>query len=409
MNRRQFLLGLSALGASSFAIAGFRYWPESGFSNRCLSGIPDVLKYHPLMLQIWNGIDTSKVWDTHAHIIGAGDNGGGAWYTPKMDSWLHPLLKIQKDFYMDGGCVIKGDEDASFIARLLQLSADMPAGYKSMLFAFDWTHTAQGSPDKSSSVFHIPDSYAADIAKKYPHYFEWVASIHPYRHDAIDALEYAKNNGARAIKWLPSVMGIDPSSPKCNKFYQKLQALNLPLISHAGHESAVIGGNQHFGNPLHLRQALDAGVRVVLAHCASDGYSEDLDNQNKPIKSFELFTRIMDTQDYSKLAFGEISAITLLNHAWAIKPLLLRPDWKNRLMNGSDYPLPGVAPLISTRQLHREGLLDKAHILFLRTLKDYNPLMFDFAIKRLITFNGNSFANTIFETKTFFDSAATTK
>lgn len=407
MNRRQFLFGTSALAASSLAIAGFRYWPESGFTNPCLNRLPDELKKHPLMQQIWQEIDAKKVWDCHAHIIGAGDN-GGAWYNPDMDSWLHPVLKIQKDFYMNGGCIAAGREDETFIARMLQLSADMPAGYKTMLFAFDWTHTPEGKPDKARSVFHIPNSFAADTAKKHPQHFEWVASIHPYRQDAIDALESAKANGARAVKWLPSVMGIDPSSPKCDRFYKKLQALNLPIISHAGHESAVIGGNQSFGNPLHLRRALDTGVRVVMAHCASDGESADLDNDKNTIKSFELFARIMDTPAYENLAFGEISAITLLNHAWAIKPLLQRPDWHHRLLNGSDYPLPGVAPLVSTKQLQRAGLIDASHLLFLQTLRDYNPLMFDFALKRLIKFNGVSFSDSIFETRSFFDTAIAT-
>lgn len=408
MTRRQFLLGLSTLAAGSLALSGFRYWPESGFANPCLGALPDELKNHPLMRKIWHGIDGQKVWDCHAHIIGAGDHNGGAWYNPDMDSWLHPVLKIQKDFYMNGGCITADREDETFIARMLQLSADMPAGYKSMLFAFDWTHTPEGKPDKARSVFHIPNRFAADIAKRYPQHFEWAASIHPYRQDAIDALESAKANGARAVKWLPSVMGIDPSSPKCDQFYKKLQALHMPIISHAGHESAVIGGDQSFGNPLHLRRALDAGVRVVMAHCASDGESEDLDHHRNAIKSFELFTRIMDTPAYEKLAFGEISAITLLNHAWAIKPLLLRHDWHHRLLNGSDYPLPGVLPLVSTKQLQRAGLIDASHLLFLQTLRDYNPLMFDFALKRLIQFNGVSFSGSIFETRTFFDVAVAT-
>lgn len=406
MNRRQFLLGLSAFAASGIATAGFRYWPESGFTNPCLTGLPDELKQHALMRQIWQGIDPAKVWDTHAHIIGAGRNGAGTWYTPAMDSWLHPVLKIQKDFYMNGGCITQGEKDASFIARMLQLSADMPVGYKTVLFAFDWTHTPHGTPDKARSIFYIPDSYAAEIARKYPQHFEWVASIHPYRQDAIDALEKAKVDGALAVKWLPSVMGIDPSSSKCDCFYQKLQDLNLPIISHAGHESAVIGGDQRLGNPLHLRRALDEGVRVVMAHCASDGYSEDLEHHNQSVKSFELFARLMDTPDYAKLAFGEISAITLLNHAWAIKPLLQRADWHPRLLNGTDYPLPGVAPLISTRQLQRAGLLEESHISFLQALRGYNPVMFDFAVKRLIRFNGIGFASHVFETSTFFDAPA---
>jgi len=403
MNRRQFLLGLSAVGASGIAIAGARYWPESGVTNPCLSHLPAELQQHPLMQKIWAGIDSSQVWDTHAHIIGAGDSGSGVWYNPDMDSWSHPILKIQKDFYMNGGCITSGHEDETFIARMVDLSANMPAGYKTMLFAFDWTHNAQGKPEKAHSIFHIPDSYAADIVRKYPQHFEWVASIHPYRPDALDALASAHANGARAIKWLPSGMGIDPSSPKCDKFYQKLAELNLPIISHTGRESAVQGGDQSFGNPLRMRRALDAGVRVVLAHCASDGHDEDLDNHRKTIKSFELFARIMDTPAYAKLAFGEISAITLINHAWVIKPLLQRPDWHTRLLNGSDYPLPGILPLVSTKQLMRAGLLEESHLLFLQTLRNYNPLMFDFAVKRLIKFEDTSFAANIFETRPFFD------
>lgn len=409
MNRRQFLLGLSATGISSLTYTASGYWPESGLSNPCLTGLPDELKNHPLMHQIWQELDPNQVWDCHAHIIGAGNSGGGAWFNPNMDSWLHPILKVQKHFYMNGGCITEHHEDLSFIERIMHLSSEMPAGYKTMLFAFDWVHNTQGEPNNAHSIFHIPDAYAAQIVEKYPQYFEWVASIHPYRPDAIDALESAKAKGARAIKWLPSGMGIDPSSPQCDKFYQKLHDLNMPIISHTGRESAVQGGDQSFGNPLHMRRALDAGVRVVLAHCASDGEDEDLDNGGKSIKSFELFTRLMDTPAYANLVFGEISAVTLFNHSWVIKPLLKRQDWHNRLLNGSDYPLPAVNPLVSTKQLHRAGLLDETHLLFLQTLRDYNPLMFDFAVKRLINIDGTSFAASTFETRPFFDPAVTSQ
>lgn len=409
MNRRQFLLGLSATGLSGLTFTGIGYWPESGLSNQCLTGLPTELKNHPLMRQIWQGLDPSQIWDCHAHIIGAGNSGGGAWFNPDMDSWLHPILKVQKHFYMNGGCITEHHEDLSFVERIIHLASEMPAGYKTMLFAFDWVHDTQGKPSKDHSIFHIPDAYAAQIAEKYPQYFEWVASIHPYRPDAIDALESAKAKGARAVKWLPSGMGIDPSSPRCDKFYQKLHDLNLPIISHTGRESAVQGGDQSFGNPLHMRRALDEGVRVVLAHCASDGEDEDLDNHGTPVKSFELFTRLMDTPAYQNLVFGEISAVTLFNHAWVIKPLLERTDWHHRLLNGSDYPLPAVSPLVSTRQLQRAGLLDETHLLILQTLRDYNPLMFDFAVKRLINLNGTGFANSTFETRPFFDTIATSQ
>lgn len=88
-------------GASQFAnaLTGLQAWLESGHKNPSLVGMPEALLQHPLMRQVWHGIDATQVWDCHAHIIGSGDSGtSGAWATPKMDSWLHPILKIQNIF-----------------------------------------------------------------------------------------------------------------------------------------------------------------------------------------------------------------------------------------------------------------------------------------------------------------------
>ena len=68
-------------------------------------------------------------------------------------------------------------------------------------------------------------------------------------------------------------------------------------------------------NPLKLHRALDVGVRIVLAHCASDGEDIDYGNGNVAVKSFDLFLRLMNEPTYEELIFGEISAITLFNHA----------------------------------------------------------------------------------------------
>src|SRR5205814_5286084 len=101
---------------------------------------------------------------------------------------------------------------------------------------------------------------ARDIARAYPKYFEWAASIHPYAPDALARLEQAKRDGARAVKWLPEAMNIDPGAPRCRRFYQALAKLDLPLISHAGLERAVLGGEvANYGKPERLRGALDTG------------------------------------------------------------------------------------------------------------------------------------------------------
>jgi predicted TIM-barrel fold metal-dependent hydrolase len=406
MNRRQFLLSLGVAGLSGMGYAGYKFWPEQGLINPCLSGLPDDILENPLMQQIWQDIDAKQVWDSHVHLVGTGDSQSNAensvWFNPNMDSYWHPILKIQKKFYMNGSCAANDSIDQSSVERMAQLTAEMPAGFKLMLFAFDWFHDANGKPNQTQSIFHISNEYAAKIASEYSQYFEWVASIHPYRTDAVEALEQAKAQGARAIKWLPQGMGIDPANAKCDAFYAACARLDIPIICHTGRESAVQGGNQEDANPLKLRRALDAGVRIVLAHCASDGEDIDYDNSNKKIKSFDLFLRLMEAPQYKDLLFGEISAITLLNHAWTIQPLLQRTDLHSRLLNGSDYPLPAILPIVSLKQLVGKNLLDENHVDFLKAIRLYNPILFDFALKRLLRYEGSTFPTSVFETKKFF-------
>jgi len=231
------------------------------------------------------------------------------------------------------------------------------------------------------------------------------AWYHPYRADSVEALQAAVRDGARAVKWLPSAMGIDPLSPRCDRFYEAVAAADTPIISHAGRELAVQGGNQDFGNPLRLRRAMDHGVRVVIAHCASDGDDQDIDQgANGPrMKSYDLFARLMDEPRYADKLHADISALTQFNRAWALKAVLQRDDWHPRLLNGSDYPLPGVMPLFSATDMANMGLLDPAAVPVLQAVREHNPLLFDFALKRLLRLGHHQFPVGVFETRRFFE------
>ena len=405
MNRRQFLYTLSALGVSTIALST---WLSPKLMNPCLSGLPSTPALSELLKNIWQGIDVNQVWDSHVHIIGIGDSKGDIeqipWLSPDMDSYWHPVLTVQKIFYINGSCIDEKHTDNSYIDHLQALVSQFPAGFKALLFAFDWHHDEQGRAVKERSIFHIPNRYAAKIAHQHANIFEWAASIHPYRKDCVDELQKVHAEGARAIKWLPSAMGIDPLSKQCDRFYQAAAELKIPIISHTGEEHAVQGGNQDFGNPLRIRRALDAGVKVVLAHCASDGEDMDIDQGSnaKRVISYDLFTRLMDEATYKSLLYADISALTLRNHDWVLKSVLSRSDWHSRFLNGSDYPLPGIVPLFNLSGLVAENLIDAKYQPLLDELQRYNPLLFDFALKRLLNFEGQSFPASVFETRRFF-------
>jgi uncharacterized protein len=181
----------------------------------------------------------------------------------------------------------------------------------------------------------------------------------------------------------------------------------MPLIAHAGDERAVHGFGEHLGNPLRLRRPLDAGVRVVIAHCASLGSGEDIDNGGtRALTNFELFTRLMDEPRYRANLAGDVSAITQFNRMEVVATLLTRSDWHGRLLNGSDYPLPGVLPLISLPALVDRQLIDPAAVEPLRRLREINVLLFDFALKRHLAFKGQGFPPSVFETAGYFERPA---
>ncbi len=395
--------------AAAVLVAGCDMTLSHGVFNDCATTLPPNLLGHPLVKAAWRGIDPAKVWDGHCHVFGNGDSGTGVWLNPEMVQLWRPQQYLQRLFYLNAGCVhdALGEVDAGVVDRLLNLCEAMPAGFRALLFAFDWARDESGTPQREQATFHVPDEYVAALADRHPTRFVWAASIHPLDPRALDRLDAAVAHGALAIKWLPSAQGIDPASPRCDRFYARLAALRLPLITHAGDERAVRGFGEALGNPLRLRRPLDAGVRVVVAHCASLGVGDDLDRAGAPpVANFELFARLMDDPRYDANLVGDISAVTQGNRMEVVAALLARPQWHARLLNGSDYPLPGILPLVSLPALVERGLLDRDAVEPLRELREHNPLLFDFVLKRSLANGGRRFAASVFETRPYFSRLA---
>jgi predicted TIM-barrel fold metal-dependent hydrolase len=345
--------------------------------------------------------------------VGIGDSPSGIYVNPKAHSMLHPAHFARRLFFTNAGCAYDlpgGSLDRAYVRRMLNLMGSMRRGAKLLLFAFERAYGEDGKRQDGLTSLHVPDGYARELAREHPRYFEWAASIHPYRADCVAALEQAKRDGARAVKWLPNSMGMDPASPRCDRFYEAAARLNLPVITHAGLERAVPGtGTQDFGNPLRLRRALDAGVRVVVAHCASMGQDRDLDKgENGPyVDSFSLFSRLFEDKKYEKHLYGDIAAMTQVARAVpALAKVIEREDWHPRLLNGSDYPLPGVMPIFSVDYLVSLKLAQESAAPVLKQIRAYNPLLFDFVLKRHLRSNGKALPKNVFETRPFFESVA---
>jgi uncharacterized protein len=341
-----------------------------------------------VLAEALEGLERGRLVDVHVHLAGLGTGNSGCRVNPEMQSWWHPLKRVRLDMYLSASGVLDLERaDEEYVERLLGLAKSAPLDERFCVLAFDQHYRENGEVDPHRTEFYVPNEYVWEVTRRDPRHLIPAISVHPYRKDALEELEKWGERGVRWLKWLPNAMGIDPASPRCDAFYEKLVELDITLLTHTGKELAVDAAEfQELGNPLRLRRALDAGVRVVAAHCATLGTNLDLDDPERAeTSSFELFLRLMEEERYVGLLWGDLSAVALVNRGTEpIRVLLERTDLHPRLVNGSDYPIPAINALIHLGPLVEAEFLTEERAEGLREIYRLHPLAFDLALKRLL-------------------------
>jgi predicted TIM-barrel fold metal-dependent hydrolase len=334
-----------------------------------------------------------EVYDHHSHLGGLGTNGSGCCVNDVMLSPLrHPINYIK---YQAFSCAAGVDPaspnfDQEYVARLVRLVDTIrPRPWrKHFLLAMDQWYDPDGRVRVEKTGLFVPNEYVMKVAAAHPTHFNPVISVHPYRADAVQELEKHVALGVRMVKWLPNSQGMDASLPICQRYFQAMARLNMVLLCHVGEEHSIDAGylQNALGNPLLLRYPLDAGVKVIAAHCASEGTCSDLDAPGHPrVDAFDLFLRLMDDPKYKQLLFADISA--MIGFKRLGKPLttmLNRTDLHANLVYGSDYPVPCINIVVQTKALVSHGYITEQQREYLNEIYKVNPLVFDFATKRTL-------------------------
>jgi len=351
-----------------------------------------------LVAEAFADLGPKPIVDFHVHLIGRNVN-------PNWLSWTHPVQRTRTMVYLSAaGVEPKHEITQPYVVRLIELIKAIPQRGRYFLVALDRHYRLDGTVDWEHTLYYMSNESVYRKAMEHPDLFVPVISIHPYREDAIAELTRWAQKGCRYVKWIPNTMGLDPSSDRLDNYYQTMKKFGMTLLSHSGEKKGFPDAKafQHLGNPLLLKKPLDIGVKVVIFHSATPGKYKDLDHptRNKKVFGFDLLIRMLENPAYQGLLFGEISAITFFNHLdRPLRILLEREDLHKRLVNGSDYPLPGINLLIRTSKLVEAGFITKTEANFLDEIYGYNPLLFDFVLKRTVRHpvNGRQFPPTLFE------------
>jgi mannonate dehydratase len=309
----------------------------------------------------------------------------------------------------------RNDADAQYLERLIELVRESRIGGSYYLYALDWRYNAppdNHNPDRERTDLYVGNDYVVALARCLNAMplggarFVPVGSVHPYRIDAVGALKALARQGVRHIKWLPPAQNIDPARQGLGPFFQAMREHDIVLLTHTGdeHTLRVPRGDQELANPLRLAAALNEGVRVVMLHAARAGWERQPgpDGRKKPY--FDRFLEMM--KRYPNNLFGEISAVPYLGTHGRLKRLMSDPRILCRLVNGSDYPLSGIAVARPTGRLLEAGYLtwgdDKNESAAQRRkaaldeIYGFNPLLFDFVMKRTIRVAGKKLPDALF-------------
>lgn len=258
--------------------------------------------------------------------------------------------------------------------------------HKSVLLAMDQVYEENGDFSPGKTHLHVPNSYLAGLAEENDRIL-FGASVHPFRPDWEEELEYCLENKAVLCKWIPSSQQIDPIHPKCLHFYEKLSREKLPLLCHVGPEGAIPPFDkmaQKLNSPLRLRNALDAGVSVIMAHAALPLLPPPLES-DQPFQELTSLFQEAESKDWK--LYADLSAINLgPRNSYIDKVKEVIPP--HRLIFGSDYPIPIL-------DISQKPHLSLWHWLkhFFQTIFIKNPLDKNYSLIKNMDFDESLFHN----------------
>lgn len=275
-------------------------------------------------------LPAEPIIDLHCHAAGIGAGNSGCFLSPRMRSNFRFRIYLDAFGVTEADLIEHGD-----LFLLQKLSRDIAASQHleaAVVLALDGVVDDAGRLDTNRTEVYIPNDYMAGATRQFTNLL-FGASIHPRRPDAIARLDQAVEQGAVLVKWIPSIMDIDPADPRYIPFYQRLVHHGIPLLSHTGPERSFTSSTDALADPDRLRLPLEQGVVVIAGHVAGGG-------ETQGVSGLEKVRRLM--KEFPNL-HADISALTLVNRIGHLEATLAAPECQGRLVFGSDFPLINTA------------------------------------------------------------------
>lgn len=288
-----------------------------------------------------------KTVDIHSHLLSADvkfdrfyDKLALAFFAKKFDINRRELIKNGFEGYK------------SNFARLIKSSNFVQ---KSVVFGVD------AKFDESGNLVHKDKTVCAtneDVFAFYeqnPNEVVPFFSVNPNRKDALNLIEKCHKMGFKGGKLLHSYWETDLNDKRYEPYFRLLSELGLPLVIHVGDESSLTS-NKALESIEQLKSPLNLGCRIVCAHmgASSDGAFTALSRDPEKFGA-NYFTLLRWLREFDGL-YADVSALLCINKARILPHLKTQTQIHDKILFGTDFPVPFSVILSSYDLPFRERL-----------------------------------------------------
>ena len=272
-----------------------------------------------------------KTVDIHSHLLSSDvkfdrfyDKLALAFFAKKFDINRRELIKNGFEGYK------------SNFARLIKSSNFVQ---KSVVFGVDAKFDASGNlvhKDKTvcasnEDVFAFYEQNPSEVVPFF--------SINPNRKDALNLIEKYHKMGFKGGKLLHSYWETDLNDKRYEPYFRLLSELGLPLVIHVGDENSL-ASNKALESIEQLKSPLNLGCRIVCAHmgASSDGAFTALSRDPEKFGA-NYFTLLGWLREFDGL-YADVSALLCINKARILPHLKTQTQIHDKILFGTDFPVP---------------------------------------------------------------------
>ena len=272
-----------------------------------------------------------KTVDIHSHLLSA---------DVKFDRFYDKLALafFAKKFDINRSELIKNGFEGykSNFARLIKSSNFVQ---KSVVFGVD------AKFDESGNLVHKDKTVCAtneDVFAFYeqnPNEVVPFFSVNPNRKDALNLIEKYHKMGFKGGKLLHSYWETDLNDKRYEPYFRLLSELGLPLVIHVGDENSL-ASNKALESIEQLKSPLNLGCRIVCAHmgASSDGAFTALSRDPEKFGANYL-TLLGWLREFDGL-YADVSALLCINKARILPHLKTQTQIHDKILFGTDFPVP---------------------------------------------------------------------